>query len=344
MIKNKDDTDKNDDLDNELSDDERKAIQKELSDIFKEHNEKHGRNFSIEDIGFLDAFEEKYPEHEYDVVREDIGGLESVLNRFETFKLGINHRELYDAMGITPPNGFVLYGAPGTGKTYIAKYLAQDVGARFIDLSLDKFESKWVGDASKALVQVLTELRYRYNITGQKNLLFFDEMEEIYKDRREMGWHGPRVNVLLREMDGLGDNRGIIFAGATNYIEKVDPAALRPGRFDFVIKIEPYNAEQLKDVVMATANRRNRKALHHDPYIINRRDAGVIARFAVKNHLTPAGVAEAFRRAGEEKIQYMVETNEPELNSEKDIYIRKDDILEAMKENRDIKTKPSIGF
>lgn len=292
---------------------------------------------------FVDQFDLAYSRPSYDVKKEDIGGLESILDKLEAFEMGIKHGSLYTFMGITPPNGFILSGEPGTGKTFIAKYLAQNLGARFVDLPLNEYESKWVGEAEKALSGHIENMRRYYRITNQKVLLFFDEAEEAFKDRNLQGWHGPRVNVLLREMDGLGDNRGIIFGAATNHIDKVDPALLRAGRFDFKIQMPEYDGKMLAEVYVAVAQRLNRKAPHHDPYFITLDEAKQLGQMAQSRRLSPADISEVFRLTAEEKVKQMVKTDKKVFESDDYIVVAKD-LERAMEQYKKKEEKKRIGF
>lgn len=270
-----------------------------------------GRNYSPQEIDFISDFEIDFPYKDYKVDRESIGGLDSILDKLDAFNRGVFFEGMYEVMGINPPNGFLLAGPPGTGKTYIAKYMAQNVGARFVDLDLTQFESKWVGEAAENLSEHLERFRKYNRITGEKVFVFFDEAEETFKRRDEMGWHGPRVNVLLREMDGLGENKGIIFGAATNYVDRIDPALTRPGRLDFIIEMPKYDATMLADVYRATAHRMNKKAPHHDPYVLTPNEREILGLLSFNKNHTPADISEIFRLAAEERIKEIIDTEGP---------------------------------
>lgn len=275
-------------------------------EAYKEKQDKQIRKF-------VNKFDRSYPPVKSDIRRDEIGGLEAIMDRIDDFQLGINNSRMYENMGITPPNGFILAGPPGTGKTYVAKYLAGDLGARFVDLPLNKFESKWVGDAEKKLAKIIDDMRDFYNVTGQKALLFFDEAEESFKARTSNGYHGPRVNVLLREMDGFGDNEGIIFGAATNHLDKVDGALLRAGRLDYIINMPDYDNVLLEDVIAAQQRRINRKAPYHNPFVLRKAYIPVLGEKAASKKLLPADVAEVFRLSAQTKIREMVASDKDML-------------------------------
>ena len=107
-------------------------------------------------------------------------------------------------------------------------------------------------------------------------------------------------------MDGLGENRGIIYGAATNHIDKVDPAFLRAGRLDFIINIPEYNTNQLSQVVMAVANTLNDKSPHHNPYEITTAQALELAQQIKNVSGGPSDVKEIYRLAAEDKIRQIV--------------------------------------
>lgn len=297
---------------------------------------------------FLESFDMTYPQDVEPVEREDIGGLDAIVEELDRFKRGVEHPFLYEIMGARPPKGFMLEGEPGTGKTMIAKYIATNLGARFVDLPLTMFESKWVGEAEKQLQGHLENFKNYYRLTGQPVLVFFDEAEEVFKSRTAEGWHGPRVNVLLREMDGLGSSDGVLFGAATNHVSKCDAAILRPGRLDFVLKIPEYTAAMLGDVFRAQARYRNRKSLKSwGPYRLSVEDCAELGRKSHSMKLTPADIAEIYRRVAEGKIKAILEKPDDVIDMEKHEYtiVRQDleSLLQSYTRNGE-KIKRKIGF
>ena len=291
----------------------------------------------------MKSFDELFPPTKLTIKKDEIGGLESVMTQLNKFQYGIAHKDMYKFMGVSPPNGVIFYGPSGYGKTYLAKYLAGNLEARFVDLPLNMFESKWVGESEKKLGQYLDACRLYHDLTGDKVLVFMDEAEEAMKDRRLEGWHGPRVNLLLRYMDGFEKNEGIIFGAATNYLDKVDPAFLRSGRLDFRIEVKDYDAYQMADVVRATMTRINRSAKPHSPVVLDSDGMLFLGKKIKEYNLTPADVSECFRRAGEEKIIEMIEYKE-QILPESIYHIYKDDLWRQMPLLQRKNTDKVVGF
>lgn len=304
-----------------------------------------GENFSNEEARFLSRFDQEFPPITDSVRRDEIGGLDAVLSQIDVFKRGIEASGVYEIFGSRPPRGFILQGPPGVGKTLIAKYIATDMGATFVDLPLTKYESKWVGKAAETLANIFDKGRQYNQLTHRPVMFFFDEAEEAFKDRRLGGWHGPRVNVLLREMDGLGSSTGLMFGAATNHIEKVDPAVLRAGRLDYIITIPEYTSAMMADVFRATTRRLNRQAPHHEPFQLDDKGYERLGRMARNKKLKPSDVGEVFRRSVDAKVEWVMSIPPGTVVRHPDTHIYMDDIVKSLTayEREDTK-KGGIGF
>jgi transitional endoplasmic reticulum ATPase len=167
----------------------------------------------------------------------DIGGLEDVKKQLrEMVELPMKHPELFEKMGITPPKGILLYGPPGCGKTLLAKAVATESGANFISVRGPEILSKWVGESEKAIREIFKKARQ-----AAPCVIFFDEIDSIAPVRGgrfdSSGVTERIVNQLLAEMDGLIPLRGVVVIAATNRPDIIDPALLRPGRFDRLVFI-----------------------------------------------------------------------------------------------------------
>ncbi|MCQ5336609.1 MAG: CDC48 family AAA ATPase [Candidatus Methanomethylicia archaeon] len=166
----------------------------------------------------------------------DIGGLEDVKKQLrEMVELPMKNPELFEKMGITPPKGILLYGPPGCGKTLLAKAVATESGANFISVRGPEILSKWVGESEKAIREIFKKARQ-----AAPCVIFFDEIDSIAPvrgGRFDSGVTERIVNQLLAEMDGLIPLRGVVVIAATNRPDIVDPALLRPGRFDRLVFI-----------------------------------------------------------------------------------------------------------
>ncbi|MDD1738715.1 MAG: AAA family ATPase, partial [Methanothrix sp.] len=169
------------------------------------------------------------------VVYEDIGGLKPVITKVrEMIELPLKHPELFDRLGIDPPKGVLLHGPPGTGKTMLAKAVANESDAYFISINGPEIMSKYYGESEKALRDLFEE--------AQKNapaIIFLDELDSIAPKRGEVTGEVERrvVAQLLSLMDGLKERKNVIVIGSTNRPEALDMALRRPGRFDREIEL-----------------------------------------------------------------------------------------------------------
>jgi len=169
---------------------------------------------------------------------EDIGGLGEVKQELrEAVEWPLKYPGYFEKMGIEPPRGILLYGPPGTGKTLLAKAVATESEANFISVRGPEILSKWVGESEKAIREIFRKARQ-----AAPCIIFFDEIDSITPRRgfrTDSGVTDRIVNQLLTEMDGITLLRNVIVIGATNRPDILDPALLRPGRFDRIIYVPP---------------------------------------------------------------------------------------------------------
>jgi len=170
-----------------------------------------------------------------DVKWNDVGGLEGVKQELiEAVEWPLKHPESFRRMGVKPPKGILVYGAPGTGKTLLAKAVANESNANFISVKGPEMLSKWVGESEKAVREVFKKARQT-----SPTIIFFDEIDSLAPRRgmHEGGSHVNEtvVNQLLTEMDGLEEMNDVVIIAATNRPDIIDTSLLRPGRFDRII-------------------------------------------------------------------------------------------------------------
>lgn len=180
-----------------------------------------------------------------------IGGLDDVLQEVrESVELPLTEPQLFEEIGIEPPSGVLLHGAPGTGKTLIAKAIASHAKATFIRMSGSDLVQKFVGEGSRLVKDIFQLARDK-----SPSILFIDEIDAVGSMRTYDGTSGSaEVNrtmlQLLAEMDGFDPKGNVKVVAATNRIDLLDPALLRPGRFDRSIEVplpdEKGRAEILK--------------------------------------------------------------------------------------------------
>jgi transitional endoplasmic reticulum ATPase len=166
----------------------------------------------------------------YKVSYEDIGGLKRVIEKVrELIELPLRYPELFKRLGIDPPKGILLYGPPGSGKTLLAKAVANESAAYFISVNGPEIMNKYYGESEARLREIFEEARQH-----APSIIFIDEIDAIAPRREEV--HGEVekrvVAQLLALMDGLESRDNVIVIGATNVPNMLDPALRRPGRFD----------------------------------------------------------------------------------------------------------------
>jgi len=165
------------------------------------------------------------------VTWEDIGGLEDVKKLLkESTEWPLKYPESFERIGIRPTKGIILYGPPGCGKTLLAKAVANEAGANFILVNAGELLSKWVGESEKHVRDV-----FRRAKQVAPSIIFFDEIDALVPVRGVSNDNNVTervVSQLLTELSGLEDLHDIVVIAATNRPDRVDPALLRPGRFD----------------------------------------------------------------------------------------------------------------
>jgi len=221
------------------------------------------------------------------IMWDDIGGLDAPRDRLrEGVELPLKHPEAFRRLGIRPAKGFLLYGPPGTGKTLLAKAAARESEANFIATKSSDLLSKWYGESEQQIARLFNRARQ-----VAPTIIFIDELDSLVPARGG-GLGEPQVtervvNTILAEMDGLEELQNVVVIGATNRPTLIDPALLRPGRFDELIYVG----------VPDTAGRRRILAIHtEDMPLAPDVDLESLARRAER--FTGADLEDLVRRAG----------------------------------------------
>ncbi|CCG84989.1 protein of unknown function [Taphrina deformans PYCC 5710] len=190
---------------------------------------------------------EKVPDSTYDMV----GGLEKQIKEIkEVIELPVKHPELFESLGIAQPKGVLLYGPPGTGKTLLARAVAHHTDCRFIRVSGSELVQKYIGEGSRMVRELFVMAREH-----APSIIFMDEIDSIGSSRTEGGSGGGDSEVqrtmleLLNQLDGFEPQKNIKVIMATNRIDILDPALLRPGRIDRKIEFPPPTVEARADIL-----------------------------------------------------------------------------------------------
>ncbi|MDG6907280.1 MAG: CDC48 family AAA ATPase [Nitrososphaerota archaeon] len=173
------------------------------------------------------------------VAYEDIGGMKEEIQKVrEMIELPLRHPEIFEKLGVEAPKGVLLYGTPGTGKTLLAKAVANESSAHFISISGPEIMSKFYGESEARVREIFKEAKEK-----SPTIIFIDEIDSIAPKREEVTGEVERrvVSQLLALMDGLEARGKVIVIAATNRQNAIDPALRRPGRFDREIEIKVPN-------------------------------------------------------------------------------------------------------
>ncbi|MFP3485581.1 MAG: CDC48 family AAA ATPase [Vulcanisaeta sp.] len=169
---------------------------------------------------------------------DDIGGYENVKQELkEMVEWPLKYPRYFEELGIEPPKGILLFGPPGTGKTLLAKAVATESNANFIAVRGPEILSKWFGESERAIREIFKKARM-----AAPCVIFFDEIDAIAPARGlrvDSGATDRIVNQLLAEMDGIAPLKNVVVIAATNRPDIIDPALLRPGRFDRIVYVPP---------------------------------------------------------------------------------------------------------
>jgi AAA+ superfamily predicted ATPase len=227
----------------------------------------------------------------------DVGGQDLARAELETICLAVRQPDAFRAWGARPPRGVLLFGPPGTGKTLLARALAHEAGAHFLQVRATDVVSKWYGEAERRVQQAFDRAR-----SEAPTVMFFDEIDALARDREFAHEATHRmVSTFLENMDGLREDEGVIVLAATNRPESVDDALLRPGRFDRLVEVplpDRDGRQAIFRVHMRRAERKARRALFAELD-----DERWSLLLDATQGFSGADVAETIRRALEVKVR-----------------------------------------
>jgi len=199
---------------------------------------------------------EKVPDSTYEMV----GGLEKQIREIkEVIELPIKHPEIFEALGIAQPKGVLMYGPPGTGKTLLARAVAHHTDCTFIRVSGAELVQKYIGEGSRMVRELFVMAREK-----APSIIFMDEIDSIGSTRMEGGGSGGgdsevqrTMLELLNQLDGFEATKNIKVIMATNRIDILDPALLRPGRIDRKIEFPNPNEDARLDILRIHSRKMN---------------------------------------------------------------------------------------
>ncbi|PWI47592.1 proteasome-activating nucleotidase [Candidatus Heimdallarchaeota archaeon B3_Heim] len=213
----------------------------------------HQRNFAILEI-LPQSTDPLVRSMEIDIkpseTYEDIGGLrDQLLDLRETVELPLLQPELFEKVGIEPPKGVLLHGPPGSGKTLMVKAVAHETQATFIRVIGSELVQKYIGEGARLVREV-----FAYARDNSPSILFIDELDAIGSKRLDIATSGDRevqrtLMQLLSELDGFSPRGDVKIIGATNRVDILDPALMRPGRFDRHIEVPLPNLEERFEIL-----------------------------------------------------------------------------------------------
>ena len=257
------------------------------------------------------------------VTWDDVGGLESLKEELrEAIEWPIKHKDAFDYVNVETPKGILLHGPTGTGKTLIAKAVAKMTESNFISVKGPELLSKWVGESEKGVREIFRKARL-----AAPCIIFLDEVDALVPRRGGSSDSHVTENVvsqILTEIDGLEELHNVLIIGATNRLDIVDPAILRPGRFDRIIEVPLPDAKGRSNIFKIHTKK---KPLAKDVDLEK-----IVER---TNGFSGAEIAAVANRAGIAALKRYV-NGKP--SSVKEIEITQNDLIDAIR-----KVKPKIS-
>lgn len=291
------------------------------------------QKIKITDDDFKEALKEVKPSALREVLVEvpnvswdDVGGLESLKEElYEAIEWPLKHKEAFEYVDVSAPKGILLHGPPGTGKTLIAKAIAKMTESNFISVKGPELLSKWVGESEKGVREIFRKARQ-----AAPCIIFFDEIDALIPTRSGMDSSHVSENVvsqILTEIDGLEELNDVLIIGATNRLDMIDAALLRPGRFDRIIEVPKPDAKGRRHIFEIHTKK---KPLESDVDLAKVVD--------MTNGYSGAEIAAVCDRAAFSALKRYIN----EKKSIKEIKITQNDLVEAVRKVRVAPTATSV--
>ena len=200
----------------------------------------------IKGLGNLEKQGKKFAKGKSDIKFNEVVGLKNVKIEVQEFVEFLKDKKKFDKLGARMPRGALLSGPPGTGKTYLAKAIAGEAGVPFFYVSGSEFVEMYVGVGADRVRSLFHEAKKH-----APSIIYIDEIDAVARKRDSRGTHEESentLNQLLVEMDGFATNTGVIVFASTNLAESLDPALLRPGRFDRIIQVNLPTLDEREEI------------------------------------------------------------------------------------------------
>jgi transitional endoplasmic reticulum ATPase len=277
---------------------------------------------------FLSALQEVEPSAIREVFVEvpnvrwqDVGGLTPVKGHLmEAVEWPLKYAALFGKAGINAPKGILLSGPPGCGKTLSAKALATESGVNFISVKGPSLLSKYVGESERGIREIFHKARQ-----AAPCIIFFDEIDSLIPKRSSASADShvsERVlSQFLAELDGIEELKGILVLGATNRLDMLDEAVLRPGRFDEIVKI-PLPVETDRQQIFAIHLRNKPLGPGISPAVLA----------SLTDGWSGAEIASACRKAALKAVRRVVEAEKDPSTGEGELLLKPEDMEAALKE------------
>jgi transitional endoplasmic reticulum ATPase len=183
-----------------------------------------------------------------DVRWDDVGGLENIKQELkEAIEWPLKYPDVFKNANTHPPKGILLYGKPGTGKTFLAKAVANESGVNFISIKGPQLISRYVGESERGVREIFKKAKH-----AAPTILFFDEIDSLIPKRGSSSTDAHVtervISQFLTEMDGIEELKGVVVLAATNRLDLLDPAILRSGRFDILLELPVPDEKTRQDI------------------------------------------------------------------------------------------------